>query len=50
MFLRTVGADCDYWLPEGTTMDEVWTHATWIVKGGREGEFVETWREMAAQG
>ena len=28
-------------------MDEVWTHATWIVKRGREGEFVEAWREMA---
>jgi heme-degrading monooxygenase HmoA len=25
----------------------VWTHGTWLVKAGREEEFVAVWRELA---
>jgi heme-degrading monooxygenase HmoA len=31
-------------------MANVWTHGTWTVKPGREEEFVELWRAMAARG
>jgi heme-degrading monooxygenase HmoA len=30
-------------------MQRVWTHSTWTVKPGREDEFVEVWRAMAAR-
>ena len=28
-------------------MSELWTHGRWIVKPGREEEFVRAWRELA---
>jgi hypothetical protein len=31
-------------------MPPIWTHGVWIVKAGREDEFVDAWRAMARLG
>lgn len=28
-------------------VDEPWTHGRWVIKAGREQEFVDAWRELA---